>query len=71
MSTFLSDTYDNDHLIFCIHCSNNVLNNAFALAGKMLDKNWFPTKLSNNKNISPPKIAIYNFLGRGVKSVGR
>ena len=37
-----------DHLIFCIHCSNNVLGNAYgrqdALAGKMFDKDWIPTK---------------------------
>ena len=51
-----------DHLIYCIHFSNNVLNNALgrqdALGGKMFDK--------NNKNILPHKSAIYFWVGMGM-----
>ena len=58
-----------------IHCSNNLLNNSFgrqdALAGKMVDKNWIPTKLSNKKNSLPHKIAIQVFGLQVKKWVGR
>ena len=57
-----------DHLIFCIHCSNNALNSAFgrqnALAGKMFVKDQIMQK---KKNI--PHKMQYNFWwGGGVKS---
>ena len=57
-----------DHLIFCIHCNNNVLNNDFgrqdALAGNCLIRTGFLPNYETIEIFYLTKLQ-YNFLGRG------